>query len=132
MYHYETVFIVSSTLSKDQSSAAFKKYVDALKEKKAEIVHKETMGTRPLAYDIKGSSSGTYYLIEFQSNESCIKSLHSQYNQDEQILRYLTVSLDQHSIAYSQRRREQMKQAKEKAAEEANKEIDETQEEVQR
>ena len=102
---YETVFIVTPVLSEDQMKETVQKYLDFLKDRGAEIVHTNNWGMRKLAYPIKKKSSGFYYLIEFKAEGSVIADLEIAYKRDERLLRFLTVSLDKHAIAYNEKKR---------------------------
>ena len=102
---YETVFIVTPVLSDDQMKETVQKYMDFLSERGAEIVHTHNWGMRKLAYPIKKKSTGFYYLIEFKAEGSVIADLEVAYKRDERLLRFLTVSLDKHAIAYNEKKR---------------------------
>ena len=102
---YETVFIVTPVLSEEQMKETVKKYTDFLTERGAEIVYTNNWGMRKLAYPIKKKSSGFYYLIEFKADGSVIADLEVAYKRDERLLRFLTVSLDKHAIAYNEKKR---------------------------
>jgi small subunit ribosomal protein S6 len=70
-----------------------------------EIVHEEDWGLRKFAYPIKKKSSGYYHLMEFKAEPTLIQKVETEYNRDELILRYLTVTLDKYAIEYAERRR---------------------------
>ncbi len=116
---YETVFIVTPVLSEDQMKETVKKYVDFLTNRGAEIVYTNNWGMRKLAYPIKKKSSGFYYLIEFKAEGSLIADLEIAYKRDERLLRFLTVSLDKHAIAYNEKKRAAKQNAVEAAPAEA-------------
>jgi len=109
---YETVFIMTPVLSDEQMKETVKKYQSFLKEKGAEIVFENNWGLKKLAYPIQKKSTGFYYLIEFKAEGSLIADLEVAYKRDERLLRFLTVSLDKHAIAYNERKRN--KKAEEK------------------
>ena len=102
---YETVFIVTPVLSEDQMKETVKKDTDFLTNRGAEIVFTNNWGMRKLAYPIKKKSSGFYYLIEFKAEGNVIADLEVAYKRDERLLRFLTVSLDKHAIAYNEKKR---------------------------
>ena len=102
---YETVFIATPVLSEEQMKETVKKYTDFLTNKGAEIVYTNNWGMRKLAYPIKKKSSGFYYLIEFKAEGNVIADLEVAYKRDERLLRFLTVSLDKHAIAYNEKKR---------------------------
>ena len=110
---YETVFIMTPVLSDDQMKETVKKFENILTEKGAEIVHQENWGLRKFEYPIQKKSSGFYHLFEFKAEGSVVKELELQYRRDERVLRYLTVSMDKHAIAYSEKRRNLKKDNKE-------------------
>ena len=103
---YETVFIATPVLSDSQMKEAVAKYVDLIKANGGEIVYEEDWGLKQLAYPIQHKTSGFYYLIEFKADPQFVATLETQYHRDERILRFLTVALDKHAIAYAEHRRE--------------------------
>ena len=115
---YETVFIATPVLSDAQMKEAVAKYTSLIKDNGGEIVYEEDWGLRPLAYSIQHKTTGFYYLIEFKAEPSFIETLEVQYKRDERIIRFLTVSLDKHAVAYAEKRRA-AKAAKNMAAEAA-------------
>ena len=112
MNQYETVFIVTPVLSEDQMKEAVKKYEDYLGQNGAEIVHEEHWGMRKLAYPIQKKSTGFYQLIEYKAEGDAIATLETELKRDERILRFLTVKLDKHAVAYNEKKR---KKAQEQA-----------------
>ncbi len=102
---YETVFIMTPVLSEDQMKEAVKKVKDFLTGKGAEIVLESNWGLRKLAYPIQKKSTGFYYLIEFRAGGDIIADLEVMYKRDERCLRFLTVALDKHAIAYNDKKR---------------------------
>tara|TARA_B100002052_G_C15570000_1_gene457423 strand:- start:99 stop:461 length:363 start_codon:yes stop_codon:yes gene_type:complete len=115
MMHYETVFIVNPVLSEDQAGQTAKKYEDFLKTRKADIVAKESWGLKKLAYSIEKKKSGFYFLFEFKSSdENIISDFELDFKRDERVMRWMTVKLDKHSIAYAEKRRERLQKKDEK------------------
>ena len=112
MNQYETVFILTPVLSEDQMKEAVKKYEDHLAKAGAEIVHEEHWGMRKLAYPIQKKSTGFYQLIEYKAEGEVIADLETELKRDERILRFLTVKLDKHAVAYNEKKR---KKAQEQA-----------------
>jgi small subunit ribosomal protein S6 len=102
---YETVFILTPVLSDDQVKEAVKKVKGFLTDKGAEIILESDWGLRKLAYPIQKKSTGFYYLIEFLAEGSLIAELELMYKRDERMLRFLTVALDKHAVAYSEKKR---------------------------
>lgn len=103
---YETVFIATPVLSEQQMKEAVAKYTKLITDNGGEIVYQEDWGLKQLAYPIQHKTSGFYYLIEFKANPEFVATLETQYHRDERIIRYLTVALDKHAVAYAEHRRQ--------------------------
>ncbi len=116
MNHYETVFITTPVLSEAQVKETVKKVKDFLLEENAQIVYENNWGLRKLAYPIQNKSTGYYYLIEFKAEGDLVSRLEIMYKRNERIIRFLTVKMDKHAVAYSEKCRsnKQSKQQKEK------------------
>jgi len=113
--HYETVFVVNPVLSEEQAGQTAKKYEDFLKSKNSEIVSKESWGLKKLSYSIQKKKSGFYFLFEFKSSdENLISDIELDFKRDERIMRWLTVKLDKHSIAYAENRRARLQKKDDK------------------
>ena len=105
---YETVFIATPVLSEAQMKEAVAKYADLITEAGGKIVCQEDWGLKKLAYTIQKKTTGFYSLIEFQAEPEFIARFETQFKRDERILRFQTVSMDKHAIAYAERRRAKM------------------------
>ena len=116
MNQYETVFILTPVLSDEQMKEAVKKYEDQLTQNGAEIVHEENWGMRKLAYPIQKKSTGFYQLIEYKAEGTVIADVETELKRDERILRFLTVKLDKHAIAYNEKKRKKAEAAAEAQA----------------
>lgn len=103
--NYETIFILTPVLSQQQIQEGIDKYKDFLQKESAEIVHKEKIGLKKMAYAIQKKSTGFYYLIEFKAAPTVIEKLATEYRRDERVLRFMTVTLDKHGVAYNQHKR---------------------------
>ena len=110
MKHYETVFILNPVLSEDQVKETVKKYEDFLTDKGAKMIAKEDWGLKKLAYPIQNKKSGFYHLFEYQVEGEVIEPLEVEFRRDERFMRYLTVAMDKHAVAWAERRREKLKQ----------------------
>jgi small subunit ribosomal protein S6 len=107
---YETVFIMTPVLSEEQMKETVKKFKDYLIGKGAEIVLEDYWGMRKLAYPIQKKSTGFYNLFEYKADPSVIRDFEVAFKRDERILRFLTVKLDKHAIAYNEKKRKKAKE----------------------
>jgi len=105
MNHYETVFILNPVLSEDQVKETVKKFEDFLVSNGAEMISKENWGLKKLAYPIQHKKSGFYHLFEFTAPAELITTYELAYRRDERVMRYLTVKLDKHAVAWAEKRR---------------------------
>ena len=110
MNHYETVFILNPVLSDDQIKEAVKKFEDFLVSNGAKMISKENWGLKKLAYPIQHKKSGFYHLFEFTAPGEIITNFELTFKRDERIMRYLTVKLDKHAIAWAEKRRNRNKE----------------------
>lgn len=102
---YETVFILTPVLNDEQMKEAVSKFKKILTDNGAEIVHEDNWGLRKLAYPIQKKTTGFYTLVEFKSNPELIAKLEIEYKRDERVMRFLSIALDKHAIAYNDRKR---------------------------
>ncbi len=96
MPYYETVFIARQDLSTQQ--------VEELKEKSCKIIEDqgkvlrtEDWGLRNLAYRIKKNRKGHYVLIESDTAPQAIHELERTLRLNEDVLRFMTIKLDEPS-----------------------------------
>ncbi len=111
---YETVFILTPVLSDVQMKEAVDKFRSVITENGGEIVNDENWGLRKLAYPIQKKSTGFYNLFEFKVEPDVIAKLELAFRRDERVIRFLTFKMDKYSIAYSEKRRNTIKEKKEK------------------
>jgi len=105
MNHYETVFILNPVLSDVQVKETVKKFEDYLVSKGAEMISKEDWGLKKLAYTIQNKKSGFYHLFEYKVAGETISPFELEFRRDDSIMRYLTVALDKHAVAWAEKRR---------------------------
>ena len=107
--HYETVFIMTPVLSDEQAKETVSKYKKLLTDSGCKIVTENAWGLRKLQYPIQKKTTGFYHLFEFQAPPTFVAELEVIYKRDERLLRFLTVALDKHAVAYSLKSRNKAK-----------------------
>lgn len=115
---YEVVFIMTPVLSEEQMMDTVTKFKKILTDNGSEIVHENNWGLRKLAYPIQKKNTGFYYLVEFKAPGMLIGKLETEFKRDERIMRFLTVKLDKHAVAYNEKKRKNaaLKKEEEKVA----------------
>lgn len=108
---YETVFILTPILSEAQAKDAVEKFSAIITSNGGAIVHEEDWGLRKLAYPIQKKNSGFYHIFEYTASEgtasagNVVDVLETEFRRDERVLRFMTIALDKHSIAYNEKKR---------------------------
>jgi small subunit ribosomal protein S6 len=115
---YEVVFIMTPVLSEEQMMDTVTKFKKILTDNGSEIVFENNWGLRKLSYPIQKKNTGFYYLIEFRSSGEIIGKIETEFKRDERVMRFLTVKLDKHAIAYNEKKRKNaaLKKEEEKVA----------------
>ncbi len=108
MKNYEVVFISTPVQSNEAYKKTVSKYADFIKENNGEVVHKEDWGMRQLAYPIEKKTTGFYTLLQFKLDPQFLRKLEVEFKRDENIMRFLTVKLDKHSLDYAEIRRNKL------------------------
>ena len=98
---YETVFILTPVLSEEEVHTTVDKFKKLLQAEKAEIIREAKMGLKDLAYPIQGKSTGIYHQFEFKAPPTVPSILEREYRREEKIIRFLTLALDKHGVAYN-------------------------------
>ncbi len=105
MKNYETLIVVTPLLSEEQLKEVIAKFKKVLTDNGAEIVAEDNWGLKKLAYPIQKKTTGFYHLTEFKASGELINKLEVEYKRDERIMRFLTIALDKHAVAYNDRKR---------------------------
>ena len=93
---YEHVFIARQDLSSSQAEELIKQYSDILEDNGGSIVGYEYWGLRTLAYKINKNRKGHYSLIKSDSPPSAALEMERLMKLNEDIMRVLTIKVDNH------------------------------------
>jgi small subunit ribosomal protein S6 len=105
MQQYEIVIILTPLLSEETAKEAIGKFSKILTDNGAEIVQEDNWGLKKLAYPIQKKTTGYYHLTEFRAPGDLINKLEIELRRDERVLRFLTIALDKHAVAYNEKKR---------------------------
>ncbi len=91
---YEMVFIARQDLTTAQVEALVHAYTGIVKEFGGDVTKTEFCGLRNLAYMIKKNKKGHYVLLNISVNPEAIQEIERQMSLNEDILRYLSVRVE--------------------------------------
>ncbi len=97
MAYYETVFIARQDLSEAQVKTLVEEVTAIITTNKGQMIKTESWGLRALAYRIEKNKKGHYTLLEYSCETSVIAELERLLRLDENILRYVTIRLEEPS-----------------------------------
>lgn len=91
---YEVMYILRHDAPPDVTQTAIEKIKDTITGEGGTILLHESWGKRKLAYEIERAGKGIYQLTTFAGQASSIKELERVFRIHPQVLRWLTVQLD--------------------------------------
>jgi small subunit ribosomal protein S6 len=92
---YEVVFIIDPTVSDDEVMRLSETVQKIITGQGGTITKTEVMGKRQLAYEINHKRDGTYVLLEVEGSGAEIAELERRMRVNDQILRYMTIRVDE-------------------------------------
>jgi small subunit ribosomal protein S6 len=95
MQRYEHTLIARQDLSPQQAQALAETYSGVLTEHGAEVTKSEYWGLRNLSYRIKKNRKGHYLHLNVRAPADAITELERQERLSDDVLRYLTVKVDE-------------------------------------
>src|SRR5947209_15498849 len=93
---YENVFISRQDISGAQVDALADTFTQLISEQGGEVKRREYWGLRNLAYRMKKNRKGHYLLMNIEAPPAAIAELERTMRINEDVLRYLTLRVDQH------------------------------------
>jgi small subunit ribosomal protein S6 len=105
MQQYESVIVLTPLLSDEAAKEVIAKFTKLIKDNGAEIIQEDNWGLKKLAYPIEKKTTGYYHLTEFRAPGELINKLEVEYRRDERVMRFLTIALDKHAVAYNEKKR---------------------------
>ena len=92
---YESVFIARQDVSAPQVEAIADGFAAQIEENGGKIAKREYWGLKNLAYRIKKNRKGHYVLFNLDAPSETVREMERQMRLHEDILRYLTLRLDE-------------------------------------
>ncbi len=97
---YESAVMINAALDDEQIESIISRIRETITNNGGEIREMENWGRKRLAYMVKKSKIGYYAIFRFNSPSNIIAKLERSYSLDENILRYLTIQLDNDAVEY--------------------------------
>ena len=97
---YESAVIINAALDDEQIESIISRIKDTIVNNGGEIREIENWGRKRLAYMVKKSKIGYYAIFRFNAPSTIVTKLERFYQLDEQILRYLTITLDNDALQH--------------------------------
>jgi len=92
---YEHVFLARQDLAQAQVDALAEMATKIIEEGKGKVVKTETWGLRSLAYRIAKNRKAHYVMLEIDAPTGVVAELERQLNINEDIIRFMTVRIDE-------------------------------------
>ena len=101
MPYYENVFIARQDVSAVQVDGLIENFEKIITNAGGSIAKRENWGLRTMAYKIKKNSKGHYVLLNIDAPAPALHEMERQMRINEDILRYMTIRVDEHEVAPS-------------------------------
>ena len=93
---YEHVFLARQDLSQAQVDALAENATKIVEDNKGKVVKTETRGLRTLTYKIQKNRKAHFVLLEIDAPGDTIAELERQTRMNEDVIRYMTIRVDEH------------------------------------
>jgi small subunit ribosomal protein S6 len=93
---YECVFIARQDISSTQVDSLTEHFESVITENGGSIAKRESWGLRTMAYKIKKNRKGHYVLLNIDAPAESVHEMERQMRINEDILRYMTLAVDEH------------------------------------
>jgi small subunit ribosomal protein S6 len=93
---YECVFIARQDISSTQVDGLTEQFEAVITEAGGSIAKRESWGLRTMAYKIKKNRKGHYVLLNIDAPAPAVHEMERQMRINEDILRYMTLAVDEH------------------------------------
>lgn len=94
MRHYENLVIVKPTLTEEEIKNSIAAIEEVITSNGGEIVARDSMGMRKLAYPIEKNPRGYFHVVYYTINPSAITEIERRFRINEELLRFVTIKYD--------------------------------------
>ncbi|HIJ38157.1 MAG TPA: 30S ribosomal protein S6 [Rhodospirillaceae bacterium] len=92
---YECVFIARQDIATTQVDSLIDEFANLITAQGGQVTKREYWGLRNIAYRVKKNRKGHYVMFNLDAPSSAVKEFERQMSINEDILRYLTVRVEQ-------------------------------------
>lgn len=92
---YEAMYILSPTLSEEARKKALERITSGIVSRGGEVVKIHDQGRKKLAYEIRQSREGYYFLLYFTVPTGKLGELWREYHLNEDLLRFMTLKAEE-------------------------------------
>ncbi|MEW6455747.1 MAG: 30S ribosomal protein S6 [Acidobacteriota bacterium] len=114
MSNYETSFIISPEVKDDERQLIINNVKKIIEDFKGDLLKEDGWEKKKLAYKIRQFQEGYYCFFAYTGPPGLPKELERRFNQNEKIIRYLTLKLDEYLEKSEKLKREREKKARKK------------------
>ncbi|QNE31186.1 30S ribosomal protein S6 [Sphingomonas sp. NBWT7] len=104
---YEHVFLARQDLAQAQVDTMAEAVGKIVTDHKGKVVKTETWGLRSMAYRMAKNRKAHYVMIEFDAPGDTVAEIERQHSISEDVIRYMTVKVDEHEAGPSVMMRKQ-------------------------
>ena len=98
---YEHVFLARQDLAQAQVDALAEAATKIIEDNQGKVIKTETWGLRSLAYKIAKNRKAHYVMLEVDAPAGVVAELERQTSINEDIIRYMTVKVEEHEAGPS-------------------------------
>jgi small subunit ribosomal protein S6 len=102
---YETGFVLSPTLSEEETAQFVQQMAEVVAQKKGRMVKQDIWGKRRLAFPIKRFQEGVYVFFTYDGAGDVSAELERRFKQTDAVIRFMTVLKDPRDLARRKKKR---------------------------
>jgi small subunit ribosomal protein S6 len=95
MNKYESIYVIRPTVDEEGIKALIERFNNLIQQEGGQVENVDEWGKRRLAYPIDDLNEGYYVLVNFSAESDLPEELERNYKITDDILRYLTIRLDE-------------------------------------
>jgi small subunit ribosomal protein S6 len=102
---YETGFVLSPTLSEEETAQFVQQMAEIVAQKKGRMVKQDIWGKRRMAFPIKRFQEGVYVFFTYEGAGDVSAELERRFKQTEAVIRFMTVLRDPRDLTRRKKKR---------------------------